>query len=89
LLELIQGLDEKKKQKQTFSDVASNKFLSCQKDNMLNEMNYPIKPNCEIPGYKKKIRTKVGVVLGGRAVITIKESKFPGHHLSPVNRDNI
>ena len=56
---------------------------------MLNEMNYPIKPNCEIPGYKKKIRTKVGVVLGGRAVITIKESKFAGHHLSPVNRDNI
>lgn len=80
----------KKKQKQTFSDVASNKFLSSQKDNMLNEMKNPIKPNnCEIPGYKKKIRTKVEVFLGGRAVITIKESKFAGHHLSPVNRDKI
>lgn len=52
---------KKQKQKQTFSDVASNKFLSSQKDNMLNEMKNPIKPNCEIPGYKKKIRTKVEV----------------------------
>ena len=28
---------------------------------MLNEMKNPIKPNCEIPGYKRKIRTKVEV----------------------------
>lgn len=55
---------KKQKQKQTFSDVASNKFLSSQKDNMLNEMKNPIKPNCEKPGYKKKIRTKVGVFRG-------------------------
>lgn len=53
---------------------------------MLNKMRYPVKPNCEIPAYKKKIRTRVGV-FGGLELSKLSESKFAGHHLSPVNQD--